>query len=85
LVNLTFVFAKPSFDLANPTFALVTTTMRNTGIILNNAPFEPNSDSLWWHAAKKRGSLSNENKMSDGWRDSASLRVAGGISWKVRN
>ena len=28
---------------------------------------------------------SNENKMSDGWRESASLRVEGGISWKVRN
>jgi hypothetical protein len=27
----------------------------------------------------------NENKISDGWRDSASLRVEGGISWKVRD
>jgi hypothetical protein len=27
----------------------------------------------------------NENKMSDGWRDGASQRVEGGISWKVRN
>jgi hypothetical protein len=27
----------------------------------------------------------NENKMSDGWRRSASLRVEGGISWKPRN
>src|ERR1051326_2144994 len=25
---------------------------------------------------------SNENKMSDGWRDGASLRVEGGISWE---
>src|ERR1051326_7479879 len=24
----------------------------------------------------------NENKMSDGWRDGASLRVEGGISWE---
>jgi hypothetical protein len=31
------------------------------------------------------GVASNENKMSDGWRDGASLRVAGGISWKVWN
>ena len=31
------------------------------------------------------GSASNENKMSDGWRESASLRLAGGISWKVRS
>jgi hypothetical protein len=30
-------------------------------------------------------SASNENKMSDGWRESAWLRVEGGISWKVRN
>jgi hypothetical protein len=28
---------------------------------------------------------SNENKMSDGWRDSASLRIEGGISSQVRN
>ena len=28
---------------------------------------------------------SNEDKMSDGWRASASLRVEGGISWKVTN
>jgi len=28
---------------------------------------------------------SNENKISDGWREGASLRVGGGISWKVRN
>ena len=27
----------------------------------------------------------NENKMSDGWRESASLRVEGGILSKVRN
>src|SRR5947209_18640316 len=26
---------------------------------------------------------SNENKMSDGWRGSAWLRVEGGISWQV--
>jgi hypothetical protein len=28
---------------------------------------------------------SNENKMSDDWRESASLRIAGEISSKVRN
>jgi hypothetical protein len=28
---------------------------------------------------------SNENKISDGWRGGASLRVEGGISWKVMN
>jgi hypothetical protein len=28
---------------------------------------------------------SNENKMSDGWRESAGLRLEGGISWQVRN
>jgi hypothetical protein len=28
---------------------------------------------------------SNENKMSDGWRDGASVRVEDRISWKVRN
>jgi hypothetical protein len=28
---------------------------------------------------------SNENKMSDGWRDGASLRVEGGISSEPRN
>jgi len=28
---------------------------------------------------------SNENKMSDGWRDSAPLRIEGGMSWTVRN
>jgi hypothetical protein len=27
----------------------------------------------------------NENKISDGWRGGARLRVEGGISWKVRN
>jgi L-amino acid N-acyltransferase YncA len=27
----------------------------------------------------------NENKMSDGWRESASLPVEGGISWKITN
>jgi hypothetical protein len=27
----------------------------------------------------------NENKMSDGWRESASLRVEGGISSKVKS
>jgi hypothetical protein len=27
----------------------------------------------------------NENKMSDGWREGASLRVEGGISWNARN
>ena len=27
----------------------------------------------------------NENKISDGWRGGAWLRVEGGISWKVRN
>src|SRR6476469_1599025 len=27
----------------------------------------------------------NENKMSDGWRESASLGVEGRISWKVRS
>src|SRR4051794_28290023 len=27
---------------------------------------------------------SNENKMSDGWRDGTSLRIEGGISWKIR-
>ena len=27
----------------------------------------------------------NENKMSDGWRERASLRVEGGISWKITN
>jgi hypothetical protein len=26
---------------------------------------------------------SNENKMSDGWRESAWLRVEGGVSWKI--
>lgn len=26
----------------------------------------------------------NENKMSDGWRDGASMRVEGGISWEVK-
>ena len=28
---------------------------------------------------------SNENKMSDGWREGASLRIEGGISWKIKN
>ncbi len=28
---------------------------------------------------------SNENKISDGWRSGAWLRVEGGISWEVRN
>ena len=27
----------------------------------------------------------NEKKISDGWRGGASLRIQGGISWKVRN
>jgi hypothetical protein len=31
------------------------------------------------------GMPSNEKKMSDGWRGSASLRVEDGISWRVRN
>jgi hypothetical protein len=31
------------------------------------------------------GLNSNENKISDAWRDSAWLLVEGGISWKVRS
>ena len=27
----------------------------------------------------------NENKMSDGWREGASLRIEGRISWKIKN
>jgi hypothetical protein len=32
-----------------------------------------------------KGMRSNENKMSDGWRESAWLRVENGVSRKVRN
>jgi hypothetical protein len=28
---------------------------------------------------------SNENKMSDGWRDGASLRGEGGVSWNEKD
>jgi hypothetical protein len=33
----------------------------------------------------ERSKPPNENKISDGWRGGAWLRVEGGISWKVRN